>query len=204
MFKFENPRERAGESGGKIAARGLSVYLTWPAKSLAILTAAGLAIGFAGQGLAGPPGGPAANEVFSGCEFDPVLLDNALTIDNGDMSQFMDGEVIASYIVIYRRDTQNNGQALGSDEFTGPVVCVATPLDENSTAENVSASASAESVPVPNEVDQPDATSVDILATQGGSILQYRVNGGDRNENIENRVCLSTDTGVDCVLVQPQ
>lgn len=197
MFKLENPRERAGESDGKFTAHSLPYYLNRAAKSLAMLMAAGLALGFAGQALAGPPGGPAANEVFSACSYDPAALDGILNIGASDRGKFADsGDVVSSnYIVIYVRDTQNNGQELDAGGATGPVVCVAN---------TDTASASAESVPIPNDIDQPDAVSIDILATQGGSILQHRVNGGDRGGDIENRVCLSTDTGVDCVLVQPE
>ena len=196
MFKLENPGERAGESDGKFTAHSLPYYLNSAAKSLAMLMAAGLALGFAGQALADRPGSPAANEIFAACSYDAAALDGILTIAPAHRNDLADaGDAVTSnYIVIYVLDTQNNGQELDGGGTTGPVVCVATPD---------TASASAESVPIPNEVDHPGGTtSVDILAIQGGSILQHRVNGGDRDSDIENRVCLSTDTEVGCVLVQ--
>lgn len=199
MSRFTDLIERAGAAGGKLAPCISHPLIAKPARSFAMLTAVTMAIGFAQQTSAAPPGSPTANEVFSGCTFDAGMLDDLLNISNSDRNALTDsdadpqGDVVAHYIVIYRADTQNNGQVLSAGGATGVVVCVAT---------NKTVSASAEGVPVPNGVDHPGAASVDILATQGGSVLQFDVNGGSRDGDVENRFCHSTDTGIDCVLVQ--
>lgn len=193
MFKLTDHRERAGAHSGKLAACVFHAFATRPVRSLALLTTAALAAGLAKQALADPPGSPTANELYSGCTFNPADLPGFVSIPTAHLNGLAGDTVVGHYIVIYRMDTLNNGQVLDGGGATGPIVCVA-----NTKA----VSASAESVPVPNSADQPDAVSVDIRATQGASILQYEVNEGLRNGHVENRLCHSTDTGIDCVLVQ--
>jgi len=199
MFEHAYDLERNNARGNESGHTALARRITKPFMPCAVVAAVALAAGVSAQAFAAPPGGPTANEVFSGCTFDAAALDNILNIGNSDRNALTDvdadpaGDVVADYIVIYRVGTQNNGQALSAGGTTGVVVCVST---------NKTVSASAEGVPVPNGVDQPGASSVDILATQGASVLQYQVNGGDRDGQIENRLCHSTDTGTDCDLVQ--
>lgn len=190
-----NKCRNLGTSGGEVTACCfLGTYVTKLAQTLTTIFVAALAFGgLAGQSLAAPPGAPADGEVYFDC-----------TIGVGGLSGFTLGDETAfagldiDYIVIYNVENDFNGQQLNGGGTTGPIVC---------TASGLSVSASAESVPIPNNTDNPDIESIDILENNGNFILKYENNDtapllGSMDGNIDNRVCVTAD-GVYCALIQP-
>lgn len=173
--------------------------LGWTIRPLAALASFAIACGYiANQSLADHPiDSPADGEVYSGCTFNAGALNGALVLDHP--SSFPGGNIDPQYIIIFTVDGELNGQALagGGGASTGPIVCIAD------TTHHVIDST--ESVPVPNGDHNPGVESVDVTGNLATMVLQYENNDTDLSGSldgvVDNRVCITSGDGVDCVLV---
>jgi hypothetical protein len=101
------------------------------------LLCGGLMVGAASQAGAEPAGVPTKDEIFYNCTFTAAGLESALNIDTSNLNVPDEIEAIghlrASYIIIYVRQTPNDGQEIGtvgSGDFTGPVLCTNSEEDD--------------------------------------------------------------------------
>ena len=135
-----------------------------------------------------PP--PRADHAF-GCQLGLVTkatIETAIKILYPQVSN-----VAIDFIVVHSVPQENDGQPLRAGGTTGPIICSfsggipvpPTPYRIETTRENVL-------------IPSGDATSATILSNQQQSVMQYRINGGTRNGQIEKRICQTTDGNSDC------
>jgi hypothetical protein len=164
------------------------------------LLCAGLALGFASHAEADP----VANQIYSNCTFtDADLMD--LDIDDVTSGLLNGGHLRASYIIIYVRETPNDGQEIfkeivppppeppffeTTNTFTGPILCTNFDSDIATSA---------------TEADLiPDSSgTVDILGAEEASHLQYVLTDGAM-EDTEKRVCHTVAGNTDCFSIKPK
>lgn len=169
-----------------------------PSRSAGSLTAlaAVLVCGVSLQAMAAPPGSPMKDRIFANCTFTTAGLRSILNVPNSNLVQFVDGQLQASYILIYVRQNPNDGQALDGTPpaYTGPVLCI------NSDTETIDQTT--ETTPIPNETNHPGVASVNIRGGETAFHLQYELTPtpGD----IEKRVCHNVAGNTDCFFIQPQ
>jgi hypothetical protein len=155
------------------------------------LLCGGLLLGISSQASAGPDGVPTKDEIFYNCTFTAADLEGALTIDTSNLNVPTiegAGHLRASYILIYVRQTPNDGQEIGtvgSGNFTGPVLCTNSEEDDiNQTNEGVA---------LPN---------VNILGAEEASHLQLEPSTGTPTPNdTTKRVCHTVASKTECFLI---
>jgi hypothetical protein len=172
-------------------------------KAVAALALAASFIAMAPPAMADPAGSPTANRVFYDCKFTINDLRTALKIDQGDKNSFFTNLLEASYVIVYVRANPNNGQRLDgtTPTYTGPVVCTNFPSTDNIFQ-------TPDTSPIPNPTNHPGVESVDILANDLTTDIQYlprlAPNGVLKPvEKTEKRVCISAGPHVDCFFIQP-
>jgi hypothetical protein len=173
-------------------------------KAVAALALAALFIAMAGPAIADPAGTPTPNRVFFNCTFTIAGLRDALTISTGNKTKFFVDQIEASYIIVYVRANPNNGQRLDGTPatFTGPVVCTNFPSTDNIFQ-------TPDTSPIPNATNHPGVESVDILASDETTDIQYLPRLAPDGvlkpkEKAEKRLCLTAGPNVDCFFIQPQ
>lgn len=174
---------------------------THPASRSGILMLlfAGLIAGLSSQAQADPP---TENRVLFNCTFttdamEGINLQDALDIPdlamlNGD-ELHPDGQLKASYILIYVRQNPNNGQnitPLGTPttSFTGPILC------RNVDTDAIAKTTEGTSIPGP----------VDILGAEEVSHLQLQPSSSTEPNDRKKRVCHTVASNTDCFLIGPK
>lgn len=174
----------------------------------ATVLAAALLVGGSIEALAQDPPDPAKDKVWGGCLLDTATV-SELIADIQAGPGIDDPGVKVSYVVVYTRANDNNGQPLIATPpgpgFTGPVIC-RNPDEVDITArDNATPTPNPlkETTDIPTQTDPGGATTVDIKSAEEAFILQHELNGGTNDGDIENRVCHTTDANVDCFLIFP-
>ena len=135
-----------------------------------------------------PP--PQADHPF-GCQLGLITKTTIETAIKLLYPQF--SSVAIDFIVVNSVPQDNDGQPLKTGGTTGPILCsFSGGIPVPPTPYRIATTT--ESTLIPGG----DAASVDILSNQQQSVLQYRINGGTRNGQIEKRVCQTTDGNTDC------
>jgi hypothetical protein len=179
------------------AARSVFGRFTKPLRLLAMLATAGSVVGISLQATAAPSGTPQANRIFFNCTFTTAGLRSILTIPQNALNALAGKQVQASYIIIYVRQSPNDGQRLGTtSSYTGPILCT------NSDTEDVVQTT--ETTAIPNPTNHPGAASVDILGIEEALHLQYQLNLTSGPGDIEKRVCHTAAANTDCFFIQPK
>jgi hypothetical protein len=109
-------------------------------------------------------------------------------------------DVSVDFIVAHSVPNENDGQPLKANptRFTGPIVCsfsggVPVPPPPFKIARTT------ENTVIPDELpNNGGATKVDVLSTQQQWVLQYRFKDGDKQGQIEKRICQTVDGNTDC------
>lgn len=155
---------------------------------------------------------PEANRVWGGCvlsagEAGTVegLLADIAESDNADEAAELDHDNLqVGFVVVYALSTPNDGQPLGDESgFTGPIICINPDQVDITAFEGDGETPLTETSEIPTDTGPPGADTVDILAAEEAFILQYQVNGGDSDGNIEKRICHTVGGETDCFIVFP-
>ena len=168
----------------------------------AVAALAAVFIAMAPPAIANPAGTPTANRVFFNCTFTTAGLRNALQISTANKNKLFLDQIEASYIIVYVRANPNNGQRLDGTTatYTGPVLC--TNFGSPTATDNIFQTPDTRAIP--NQIDHPDVESIDILASEETTDIQYLPNlVGGGQKPIEKRVCITAGPNVDCFFIQP-
>jgi hypothetical protein len=142
------------------------------------LAAAGLGMALL-VGVSGAPLAQTADRVWADCELSPDTV-NALLGHVGGLTSNNAGSQEVAFVVIYSISNDNNGQPVGTRDFTGPVICRNTAVV---------------GIPTPAQQTDPIGT-VDILDAASAFLLRYRDGG-----TLRNRLCHTVDSTTDCFLI---
>jgi hypothetical protein len=150
-----------------------------------IVLASALLLGGALQGAAQTPP-PAQGQVWGGC----VLNEQAVAALGADVD----------FVVVYSLENPDDGQALGNDEFTGPVICINEDRVGITAFEADDTTLLTPESRIPDDTGPMGATTVDLFGAEEALILQYGLPPGTP-DTIEKRFCQTHAGSSECFII---
>ena len=166
----------------------------------AMVLASVLLVGGSIEAFAQDTPNPAKDKVWGGCVLDTLTTVPNLIADIQEGLNISDPGVTVSFVVVYTKANNNNGQPLTTPSGVLQVLLSARIRTRSTSPQKTRTEAPLkETTDIPGGIDGASpADDVDIKSVEEVFILQYKVNGGDLDGDTENRVCHTTDANVDC------
>jgi hypothetical protein len=166
--------------------------------------------------------GAAADHVWAGCvltlgewvevevgedETEDVFVPGSFDLLRENVAESLlipEENVEIAFVVVYALNNPNNGQPVPGG-FTGPIICT-NPGNEEVTGVGITGfnrfnQLLTEASEIPTDTDPGAADSVDIVGAEEAFILQYQLNGGSNDGNVEKRICHTVAGNTDCFIV---
>jgi hypothetical protein len=128
-------------------------------------------------GVSGAPLAQTADRVWAGCVLSAGTITGLLG-DVGGIASNNAGSKEVAFVVVYSISNENNGQPVGTRDFTGPVICRNDSL-----------------VSIADTQQTASVGTVDVLDAASAFLLRYQ------DDMLRTRLCHTVDSNTDCFTI---